>query len=108
MIHHSCCDRQEDYKRPDLSTKIGNQSPDDGTWETRTEGDSTYESSAVSGSTATDTSNPNERNSRRALILQMAKARMKNAKTGTTSEVETSQQPDNSSLVDQAAHLELD
>lgn len=92
--------------------------PDDGNWETRTEGDSTYESSAVSGSSF-DSANPNERNSRRALILQMAKARMKNAKLGNNAaekvgaeadadETVAKQQQDNCSLAEQAAHLELD
>lgn len=52
---------------------------DDSTWDdTRTDGESSYGTSFVSGSSYTDTTNPNERNSRRALILQMAKARMKN------------------------------
>lgn len=119
LILFLCSDRQEDYKRPDLSTKIGHQPPgENGSWESRTEGDSTYESSAVTGSSYTDTTtNPNERNSRRALILQMAKARMKNVKPGNTSEkteadvdetVDKTQQQDNSSLAEQAAHLELD
>jgi hypothetical protein len=115
-----CSERQGDYKRPDLSTKLGNKIPDDDGWETRTEGDSTYESSAVSGSSVTDATNPNERNSRRALILQMAKARMKNVKPGNTTTEKTeaaadaeetvtkSQHQDTGSLADQAAHLELD
>ena len=34
----------------------------------------------------TDTTNPNEKNSRRALILQMAKARMKNVKESLVAE----------------------
>lgn len=42
---------------------------------------SDYTGSAVSGSSVwTDTSGPGDRSSRRALILQMAKARMKNNK----------------------------
>jgi len=53
---------------------------DDSTWDTRTDGESSYGTSLVSGSSYTDTTNPNERNSRRALILQMAKARMKSVK----------------------------
>lgn len=109
--------RQDEYKRPDLSTKIGNQAPVIESWEseTRTEGDSTYNSSTVTGSSITEQTNPNERNSRRALILQMAKARMKNVKTANTSEkagvntdetVAVSEQQD--SMEDQAAHLQLD
>lgn len=59
---------------------------DDSTWDTRTDGDSSYGTSLVSGSSFTDTTNPSERNSRRALILQMAKARMKNVKEQSTGE----------------------
>eukprot|EP00956_Cyclotella_meneghiniana_P032758 scaffold91217_cov69-Cyclotella_meneghiniana.AAC.8 len=110
-------ERREEYKRPDLSTKIGNQAPVIESWEseTRTEGDSTYNSSTVTGSSITEQTNPNERNSRRALILQMAKARMKNVKAANTSDkagvntdetVAVSEQQD--SMEDQAAHLELD
>lgn len=50
-----------------------------GTWESGTE----ISGSVVSGSSAwTDQSNPADRSSRRALILQMAKARMKTNKDG--------------------------
>eukprot|EP00804_Cyclotella_cryptica_P021054 CCRYP_019371-RA/>CCRYP_019371-RA protein AED:0.09 eAED:0.09 QI:2266/1/1/1/1/1/3/1671/270 len=109
----------EEPTRPNLSTKLGNHIQDEGNWETRTEGESTYGSSLVSGSSYTDTTNPNERNSRRALILQMAKARMKNVKPGSAgdkakgSEIDgdatvAKSQHDTSSLADQAAHLELD
>ena len=120
ISHFSICfisERREEYKRPDLSTKIGNQAPVIESWEseTRTEGDSTYNSSTVTGSSITEQTNPNERNSRRALILQMAKARMKNVKAANTSDkagvntdetVAVSEQQD--SMEDQAAHLELD
>ena len=72
-------------QRQDLSTKIGVKAMphtpggegtvgDDSTWDSRTDGDYSEVSSAF-----TDNTNPNERNSRRALILQMAKARMKNS-----------------------------
>ncbi|KAL7540562.1 hypothetical protein ACHAXR_010208 [Thalassiosira sp. AJA248-18] len=73
--------------RPDLSTKLGGNNTtvtpgagDDSTWDTQTDGESSYGTSLASSSAYTDTTNPNERNSRRALILQMAKARMKNVK----------------------------
>lgn len=50
-----------------------------GTWESGTE----ISGSVVSGSSVwTDQSNPTDRSSRRALILQMAKARMKTNKDG--------------------------
>ena len=50
-----------------------------GTWESGTE----ISGSVVSGSSVwTDQSNPADRSSRRALILQMAKARMKTNKDG--------------------------
>ena len=75
----------------------------------------------ASESTFTDATNPNERNSRRALILQMAKARMKNVKEQTTAveknaEVEQGQQEEGDvnldapqdELVDEVAGLELD
>ncbi|KAL3793333.1 hypothetical protein HJC23_003843 [Cyclotella cryptica] len=72
----------EEPTRPNLSTKLGNHIQDEGNWETRTEGESTYGSSLVSGSSYTDTTNPNERNSRRALILQMAKAKNEKCEAG--------------------------
>mmetsp|Transcript_2068 Transcript_2068/g.4329 ORF Transcript_2068/g.4329 Transcript_2068/m.4329 type:complete len:910 (-) Transcript_2068:24-2753(-) len=118
---------QEKTKRPDLSTKIGNNhantSPgaDDSTWDSRTEGESSYGTSLVSGSSIyTDTTNPNERNSRRALILQMAKARMKNVKQANTSDtksgIETADSvaaesdtlPPRDELIEGVADLELD
>mmetsp|Transcript_4223 Transcript_4223/g.9275 ORF Transcript_4223/g.9275 Transcript_4223/m.9275 type:complete len:1066 (-) Transcript_4223:125-3322(-) len=119
-------------QRPDLSTKSGSQRPDlstklernnkpmtpgagdDSTCDDRTDGESSYGTSLVSGSSYTDTTNPNERNSRRALILQMAKARMKNVKDIST----VGKNPDQGQgggdadpqdeLVDQVAGLELD
>ena len=83
--------------RPDLSTKLAANNPknmtpgtvgDDSTWDdTRTDAESSYGTSLVSGSSYTDHTSPtSERNSRRALILQMAKARMKNVKEQTLAE----------------------
>jgi len=108
-------------QRPDLSTKLeGNNKTmtpgagDDSTWDDRTDGESSYGTSLVSGSSYTDTTNPNERNSRRALILQMAKARMKNVKDISTVDKNPDQgqgggdvDPQDE-LVDQVAGLELD
>lgn len=94
---------------------------DDSTWDSRTEGESSYGTSLVSGSSIyTDTTNPNERNSRRALILQMAKARMKNVKQASTSDtksgIETADSvaaesdtlPPREELIEGVADLELD
>lgn len=85
---------------------------DDSTRDTRTDGESSAGTSLVSGSTYTDTTNPNERNSRRALILQMAKARMKNVKELSVAEknavaAQGGQAPQDE-LVDEVAGLELD
>lgn len=51
-------------------------------WDTRTDAESSLGTSLVSGGSSmfTDATNPNEKSSRRALILQMAKSRMKNVK----------------------------
>jgi hypothetical protein len=83
---------KESPQRPDLSTKLGKKmvkkptpvSVAEDSWETRTDA----ESSLVSGGSSmyTDATNPNERSSRRALILQMAKARMKNVKESSAAE----------------------
>ena len=66
----------------------------------------------VSGSSYTDTTNPNERNSRRALILQMAKARMKSSKEADKKEGkggnDTSLDAPQDELEDEVAGLELD
>jgi hypothetical protein len=85
-------DSKESPQRPDLSTKLGKKmakkptpvSVAEDSWETRTDA----ESSLVSGGSSmyTDVTNPNERSSRRALILQMAKARMKNVKESSAAE----------------------
>jgi len=118
---------QERAQRPDLSTKLGNKNTmttpgagtvDDSTWDTRTEGESSYGTSFVSESDFTDATNPNERNSRRALILQMAKARMKNVKEASDAEKAAAAQGQGVSdpiaeapqdeLVDEVAGLELD
>ena len=107
-------------QRPDLSTKLGNKnmpSPlgegtlgDESTW--NTDGESSYGTSLVSGSSYTDTTNPNERNSRRALILQMAKARMKSSKEAEKKEGkggnDTSLDAPQDELEDEVAGLELD
>lgn len=107
-------------QRPDLSTKLGNKnlpSPlgegtlaEDSTW--NTDGESSYGTSLVSGSSYTDTTNPNERNSRRALILQMAKARMKSSKEadkkGGKGGNDTSFDAPQDELEDEVAGLELD
>lgn len=97
---------------------------DDSTWDSRTEGESSYGTSLVSGASSfTDTTNPNERNSRRALILQMAKARMKNVKESSNAAAEknnaesdkgkaggenTSLEAPQDEMVDEVAGLELD
>ena len=87
---------------------MGNQVPVDG-WDTRTDGDSTYASSAVTGSSFTDAASPSERNARRALILQMAKARLKNGKQDNPSDkADVDEAEDSNTLADQAAQLELD
>lgn len=107
-------------QRPDLSTKLGNKNmppplgegtvADDSTW--NTDGESSYGTSLVSGSSYTDTTNPNERNSRRALILQMAKARMKSSKEADKKEGkggnDTSLDAPQDELEDEVAGLELD
>eukprot|EP00581_Thalassiosira_minuscula_P004460 CAMPEP_0183736998 /NCGR_PEP_ID=MMETSP0737-20130205/50797_1 /TAXON_ID=385413 /ORGANISM="Thalassiosira miniscula, Strain CCMP1093" /LENGTH=985 /DNA_ID=CAMNT_0025971167 /DNA_START=130 /DNA_END=3087 /DNA_ORIENTATION=+ len=113
-------------QRPDLSTKLGGNNKntlnpgacDDSTWDTRTDGESSYGTSLVSGSSYTDTTNPNERNSRRALILQMAKARMKNVKEQSAvekndegqgqEEYASGSEVPRDDLVDEVAGLELD
>ncbi|KAL7553414.1 hypothetical protein ACHAWF_017947 [Thalassiosira exigua] len=90
---------KERSQRPDLSTKLGankasaGAAGDDSTWDdTRTDAESSYGTSGygtslVSGTSSyTDNTGPSERNSRRALILQMAKARMKNVKEHSTVE----------------------
>ena len=57
-------------------------------WETRTDAESSFGTSLVSAESSmyTDSTNPNEKSSRRALILQMAKARMKNVKESTAAD----------------------
>ena len=88
--------------RQDLSTKLGVKGlphtpggegtvGDDSTWDSRTDGDYSEVSSAF-----TDNTNPNERNSRRALILQMAKARMKNSKASEKKEQDNLETPQES------------
>jgi hypothetical protein len=96
----------------------GGTAADDSTWDTRTDAESSYGTSLVSGSSYTDVTNPNERNSRRALILQMAKARMKNVKESSAAEKHNAEgqreeaplQNKNATLelVDEVAGLELD
>ncbi len=96
----------------------GGTAADDSTWDTRTDAESSYGTSFVSGSSYTDATNPNERNSRRALILQMAKARMKNVKEasvaeksgneGQRDEAPHQQKKNTLELVDEVADLELD
>mmetsp|Transcript_24852 Transcript_24852/g.53609 ORF Transcript_24852/g.53609 Transcript_24852/m.53609 type:complete len:973 (-) Transcript_24852:249-3167(-) len=112
--------KERSHQRPDLSSKLGNKnitSPgegaDDSTWDTRTDGESSYGTSLVSSASGyTDTTNPNERNSRRALILQMAKARMKNVKEASTVEKNDAQEGQGEDpqdeLADEVAGLELD
>jgi len=102
-------------QRQDLSSKLGNKnmiaSPggDDSTWD---DAESSQGTSLVSSSAYTDTSNPTERNSRRTLILQMAKARMKNVKDTSTpvkNAVQEGQEEANDhELADEVAGLELD
>jgi hypothetical protein len=82
----------ESPQRPDLSTKLGKKmikkpgpvsvSVAEDSWDTRTDAESSLGTSLVSGGSSmfTDATNPNEKSSRRALILQMAKSRMKNVK----------------------------
>lgn len=99
----------------------GGTAADDSTWDTRTDAESSYGTSFVSGSSYTDATNPAERNSRRALILQMAKARMKNVKEASVASVadknvnegqrdEAPPQTKNPTLelVEEVAGLELD
>lgn len=107
-------------QRPDLSTKLGRSLmkktdppillPPNGSWEDET----SMGTSAVStgSSMYTDISDPTtERSSRRALILQMAKARMKNVKETSVEEEKDNFQDESRSdavslTVDE--HMELD
>ena len=109
--------RAESNDSVSISLQQPQMAEDDGTWETRTEGESSYGTSLVSGSSIyTDNTNPNERNSRRALILQMAKARMKNVKQAANAEKKETETIQESAaemaprdeLVDEVANLELD
>jgi len=105
-------------QRPDLSTKLGRSLikktdpprllPPNGSWEDET----SMGTSAAGSSMYTDISDPTtERSSRRALILQMAKARMKNVKKTLAEEEKDDLQDESRSdavslTVDE--HMELD
>ena len=119
-----CIRKEKRSQRPNLSTMLdgdkknaGNSkhatlgtATDDSTWDTRTDGESSYGTSLVSGSSYTDTTNPGERNSRRALILQMAKARMKNVKEQSTVDKNAGAQTQETSTgmaVDAAIHNDM-
>ena len=73
-------------RRPDLSSKLEPQQPggeegDESTFDdTRTDAESSYGTSLVSGTSSYTDTTAGERSSRRALILQMAKARMKSGR----------------------------
>ena len=81
---------------------------DDSTWDdTRTDGESSYGSSTYTDNT------PNERSSRRALILQMAKKRMNSVKEASAAEKkkgenDTSLDAPQDELGDEMEGLELD
>jgi len=78
-------------RRPDLSSKLepqphsalgpGGEEGDESTFDdTRTDAESSYGTSLVSGTSSYTDTTAGERSSRRALILQMAKARMKSGR----------------------------
>jgi len=71
-----------------MMTKSAVLSVAEDSWETRTDAESSLGTSLVSAESSmyTDSTNPNEKSSRRALILQMAKARMKNVKESTAAD----------------------
>ena len=68
---------RERSKKQEFVPEDGSVASQNSEWESGSE-----MTSVISGSSVwTDTSNPNDRSSRRALILQMAKARMKQHKS---------------------------
>jgi hypothetical protein len=73
-------------------TKAAVVSVAEDSWETRTDAESSIGTSLVSAESSIST-NPNEKSSRRALILQMAKARMKNIKESTAADENNAEVP---------------